>query len=234
MSTLLLVRHGQSQWNLENRFTGWVDVELTPQGETEALNAGKALKKAGYVVDTAFVSPLKRARKTAALLQQGIEQQYPSTESPEIIERFYGGLTGLDKTETAEKYGAEQVHIWRRRYDIAPPPLPESSEHHPKNNPSFAEFPFALPATESLKDVVARVTPFYNTILKPLMRAHKTVLLVAHGNSIRALIKEIEQLDEEEIQAVEILTATPVVLVFDEAGKFVRRESMSGDYAHCR
>ena len=227
MITLLLVRHGQSQWNLENRFTGWVDVDLTPQGETEAVSAGKALKKAGYVVDRAFVSPLKRARKTAALLQQGIEQEYPSSESPEIIERFYGGLTGLDKTETAEKYGTEQVHIWRRSYDIAPPPLPESSEHHPKNHPNFAGFPFPLPATESLKDVVARVTPFYNNTLKPLIQSHKTVLLVAHGNSIRALIKEIEQLNEEEIQAVEIPTATPVALVFDDAGKFLRRETVT-------
>jgi 2,3-bisphosphoglycerate-dependent phosphoglycerate mutase len=220
MMHLILVRHGQSQWNVENRFTGWVDVDLTPTGEAEAKAAGALLKEQGYTVDRCFVSPLKRARHTAELIRAAMGQAFPFSEAPEMIERFYGGLTGLNKTETAQKYGDEQVHIWRRSYDIAPPGIGEESELHPRHNPAYREFPFALPATESLKDVVDRVLPFRNTTLKAALQPGKTVMIVAHGNSNRALMKLELGLDEVEIQKLELPTGTPVVLDYDDAGRY--------------
>ncbi len=221
MSTLILVRHGQSAWNLENRFTGWVDVDLTPKGETEALRAGGLLRAANFQhIDRCFVSPLKRAKHTASLIAQGLGEPLHLVEAPEMIERFYGGLTGLDKAETAAKHGDEQVHIWRRSYDIAPPALPADHEWHPANTPSFQGFPFTLPATESLKDVVDRVTPFYKNTLQPLLQDNATVLIVAHGNSIRALIKVIKNISDDAIADLEIATGTPVVVEFDQSGRY--------------
>lgn len=221
MSLLCLVRHGQSVWNLENRFTGWVDVDLTPLGEDEARKAGLGLKAEGLSFQRAYVSPLKRARRTAELLLTYLGQKdLPLTESPEVIERFYGGLTGLNKAETAAEYGEQQVHVWRRSYDIAPPPLEETNPHHPANTPAFASFPFSLPATESLKDVVERVRPFYHNILLPALKNGQNVLVAAHGNSIRALLKEIRGLSDEEVQNVEIPTAVPVLVRFDAQGVY--------------
>lgn len=220
MMHLILVRHGQSQWNVENRFTGWVDVDLTPTGEAEATAAGQRLKAAGYRVDRCFVSPLKRARHTAELIRAAMGQEFPFSEAPEMIERFYGGLTGLNKAETAAKYGDEQVHIWRRSYDIAPPEVAEDHELHPKHNPAYREFPFRLPGTESLKDVVDRVLPFRNTTLKAALKPGATVMIVAHGNSNRALMKLELGLDEEAIQKLELPTGTPVVLDYDDAGTY--------------
>jgi 2,3-bisphosphoglycerate-dependent phosphoglycerate mutase len=220
MINLILVRHGQSQWNLENRFTGWVDVPLTPVGEEEAKKAGHLLKKQGYHIDRCFVSPLTRAKQTARLLLDAMDSGVQTIETPEMIERFYGALTGLNKTETSDRFGEEQVHIWRRSYDIAPPPLEEHDSRHPKHNTDFTAFPFALPATESLKDVVERVVPFWDNILKPLMQPNTTTLIVAHGNSIRALIKEIKGLDDVAIASVEIPTATPCIMTFSDAGVY--------------
>jgi 2,3-bisphosphoglycerate-dependent phosphoglycerate mutase len=222
MAILTLVRHGQSVWNLENRFTGWVDVDLTALGEEEARRAGAALKAEGIPFNRCIVSPLKRARHTAALLLENLGQNLPMVEAPEVIERFYGGLTGLNKAETAAQYGEAQVHIWRRSYDIAPPELHISSPHHPANIPAFTNFSFALPATESLKDVVERVRPFYNNVLLPALKAGNNILVVAHGNSIRALIKEIKGLNEEQIQSVEIPTATPLCVEIDTSGRYIR------------
>jgi 2,3-bisphosphoglycerate-dependent phosphoglycerate mutase len=218
MITLILVRHGQSQWNLENRFTGWVDVPLTDKGEQEARQTGKQLKAQGIVVDKCFVSPLSRAQRTASLIREELGQSFTFTESAEIIERFYGSLTGLNKAETAETYGEEQVHLWRRSYDIAPPALTEDDAYHPSNHEPFRGFSFHVPLTESLKDVVERVEPFWNNILKPQMQPGKTILLVAHGNSIRALIKLIRGISDDDIKDLEIATGVPTILTFDDTG----------------
>jgi 2,3-bisphosphoglycerate-dependent phosphoglycerate mutase len=220
MITLILVRHGQSQWNIENRFTGWVDVDLTPAGEAEATAAGEMLRMAGYRIDRCFVSPLKRARHTAERMRAAMGQDFALTESPEMIERFYGGLTGLNKTETAQKYGDDQVHVWRRSYDVAPPPVAEDHELHPRHNPAYREFPFTLPGTESLRDVVDRVLPFRNTTLKAVLQPGATVMIVAHGNSNRALMKLELNLDEDAIQKLELPTGTPVVLEYSDAGVY--------------
>lgn len=209
---LILLRHGQSVWNLENRFTGWVDVELSDQGKAEATAAGEALKSAGLMPDIVFVSPLKRAKKTGQRVLSALGCSVTPQESPEMIERFYGALTGLNKEETTVAHGADQVHIWRRSYDQAPPALQDNHDYHPDNNPLFQNFPFRLPATESLKDVVDRVGPFYRNILSPLLDQNKTVLIVAHGNSIRALIKLMAGLSDQQIEAVEIPTGRPVIL----------------------
>jgi 2,3-bisphosphoglycerate-dependent phosphoglycerate mutase len=224
---LILVRHGQSAWNLENRFTGWVDVDLTPQGEQEAALAGKRLKEAGINIGKCFVSPLKRAKRTAEIIQKNCGSSFPIVETPEVIERFYGGLTGLNKAETTQEYGEEQVHVWRRSYDIAPPALPLSDERHPSHNPAYKSFPFTLPATESLKDVVERVKPFLNNVLLPSLNASTAVLVAAHGNSIRAIYKEIKHLDEDAIQHVEIATGTPIIFTFDAGHTLTNVETLS-------
>ena len=215
MVKLVLARHGQSVWNLENRFTGWVDVDLTEQGLNEAKSAGEKLKDHDISIDLAFTSPLKRAKRTCALIKEYGGYDFSMQEYPEIIERFYGGLTGLNKAETAQEFGENQVKIWRRSYDIQPPALQEDDDRHPSNNGLFSKFPFKLPATESLKDVVNRVKPFYDTILLSKLKAEKNLLIVAHGNSIRAIIKLLEQLDEEQIRQVEIATATPIIYDID-------------------
>lgn len=216
--SLILLRHGQSVWNLENRFTGWVDVDLTDQGRNEAQKAGQDLKAAGITPDVVFVSPLKRAKETCRVVLSELSSPIVPQESAEMIERFYGGLTGLNKQETADTYGADQVHVWRRSYDQAPPALTKSHDHHPDNNPLFQHFPFTLPGTESLKDVVSRVDPFYRNILLPLLNQNKTVLIVAHGNSIRALIKVMGPLSDADIESVEIPTGRPVVMTPKGAG----------------
>lgn len=220
MIHVILVRHGQSVWNEKNLFTGWMDVELTPKGEAEAKAAGHLLQQAGYKVDTCFVSPLKRAQQTARLMAEAMGTSFQMRETPEIIERFYGELTGLDKAATAEKYGDEQVHIWRRSYDIPPPAYPDDHQNHPRNNPAWQGFPFELRGTESLKDVVERITPFCNTILRAAMQPGQTVLVVAHGNSNRAIIKKEAGLTDEEVIKLELPTGVPVVMDYTDAGDF--------------
>jgi 2,3-bisphosphoglycerate-dependent phosphoglycerate mutase len=190
-TTLVLIRHGQSQWNLENKFTGWVDVPLTPKGEEEAKDAGKKL--ANYTFDLAYTSKLQRAQNTLKMvLENSNNIGVPTTEDLALNERMYGDLQGLDKKETEQKFGVEQVKIWRRSYDIAPP------------------------NGESLKDTAARVIPYYESEILPKLKAGKNIIVAAHGNSLRALIMDIEKMSPEEILAFEIPTATPRIYVFDE------------------
>jgi 2,3-bisphosphoglycerate-dependent phosphoglycerate mutase len=190
-TTLVLIRHGQSQWNLENKFTGWVDVPLTPKGEEEAKDAGKKL--ANYTFDLAYTSKLQRAQNTLKMvLENSNNIGVPTTEDLALNERMYGDLQGLDKTETEQTFGVEQVKIWRRSYDIAPP------------------------NGESLKDTAARVIPYYESEILPKLKAGKNIIVAAHGNSLRALIMDIEKMSPEEILAFEIPTATPRIYVFDE------------------
>ncbi len=188
---LVLIRHGQSQWNLENKFTGWVDVPLTAKGEEEAIAAGKKL--ADYTFDLAYTSKLQRAQNTLKMvLENSGNVAVPTMEDLALNERMYGDLQGLDKTETEHKFGVEQVKIWRRSYDIAPP------------------------NGESLKDTAARVLPYYESTILPELKAGKNIIVAAHGNSLRALIMDIEQMSPDEILAFEIPTATPRLYVFDE------------------
>jgi 2,3-bisphosphoglycerate-dependent phosphoglycerate mutase len=221
MTHLVLVRHGLSTWNKENRFTGWADVPLTAEGENEAHQAGEALARAGITLEKGFVSPLLRARETARLLLEGYgAPALPLTPAPAMIERYYGGLTGLNKAEVAAQYGDDQVHVWRRSYDIPPPPIAEDSPYNPANVPAFANFPFPLPRTESLADVVARVKLFYEALLKPAVLNNNGVLCVAHGNSIRALLMLLKNISKADIPNLEIATGVPLVVRLSNKGDY--------------
>lgn len=220
MSTtrLVLLRHGQSQWNLENRFTGWKDVDLTDQGRAEAAQAGELLKAEGLEFDLVFTSVLKRAIRTMWITLDGLDQMWvPVTRSWRLNERHYGGLQGLNKAETAEKYGEEQVLEWRRSYDIPPPEMPETDPGHPRHERRYAHLdPSQLPNSESLKTTLDRVLPYWNETISPEVKAGKTVLIVAHGNSLRALIKHLEGISDEEIVKLNIPTGVPMVYELDE------------------
>ncbi len=215
---LILVRHGQSTWNLENRFTGWTDVDLTEQGRAEAARAGVQLREAGFAVDVAFTSVLKRAIRTLWIMLDGMDRMWlPVERSWRLNERHYGALQGLDKAETTARHGAEQVKVWRRSYDIPPPPLEEADERHPRHDARYAGLdPALLPATESLKDTLARVLPIWEDRLAPALRAGRNVLVVAHGNSLRAMVKMLEELGEDEIVELNIPTGVPRVYELDE------------------
>ena len=214
MPRLILVRHGQSQWNLENRFTGWWDVDLTPQGEAEARAAGALLAAKGVLPDMAFTSLQTRAIRTLhlALLAAG-RLWIPETKDWRLNERHYGGLTGLDKAETAARHGDEQVKVWRRSYDVPPPVLEAGSEFDLAKDPRYAGV--AIPMTESLKDTIARVLPYYEGSIVPHLRAGATVLVSAHGNSLRALVKHLSQIPDAAITALEIPTGQPIVYELD-------------------
>lgn len=215
--TLVLVRHGQSAWNLENRFTGWTDVDLTELGVTEAHAGGKLLKEGGYVFDIAYTSVLKRAIKTlwAVLEETGLEW-IPVFRAWQLNERHYGNLQGLNKAETADKFGEEQVKIWRRSYDVPPPPLDESDERHPRFDPRYADLtPEELPATESLKITLERVLPFWHGTVAPMIKSGKRVLIVAHGNSLRAMVKYLDNVSEKDILELNIPTGIPLVYELD-------------------
>ena len=228
MTHLVLVRHGLSAWNKENRFTGWADVPLTAEGENEARQAGKALTKAGVTLSIGFVSPLLRARETARLLLEGYgAPALPITPAPAMIERHYGGLTGLNKAEVAAQYGTDQVHVWRRSYDIPPPPIAEESPYNPANIRAFADFPFPLPRTESLAEVVKRVKIFYETVLKPAVLQNDGVLCVAHGNSIRALLMLLKNISKEDIPNLEIATGVPLVVRLNNQGEYAGETGIS-------
>lgn len=194
MHKLVLMRHGESQWNLENRFTGWTDVDLTETGREQARKAGELLKKEGYTFDLAYSSVLKRAIRTLWIALDAMDAMYtPVGVNWRLNERHYGALQGLNKAETAAKYGDEQVLVWRRAYAIAPEPLALDDERHPRFDSRYAKIPAdQLPATECLKDTVARVLPFWNESIAPAIRAGRKVLIAAHGNSLRALIKHLE------------------------------------------
>lgn len=217
MYKLVLVRHGQSLWNKENRFTGWKDVDLSELGEKEAIAAGQRLKKEGFEFDVVYTSFLTRAIKTAwAVMEQMDLCWLPVINSWKLNERHYGGLQGLNKAETAQEHGDEQVHIWRRSYDTPPPALEASDDRHPRHEARYASLSDSeLPATECLADTVARVVPYFENEIAPNIRAGKKLLIAAHGNSLRALVKYLDNLSDEEIMGVNIPTATPLVYELD-------------------
>jgi len=218
MYKLVLVRHGQSTWNLENRFTGWTDVDLTDLGKAEAAEAGKLLKEAGYEFDIAYTSVLKRAIKTLGIIQDAMDLDWlPVVRAWQLNERHYGSLQGLNKAEMAEKFGEEQVKIWRRSYDVPPPALELTDERHPKFDRRYASLPpEQLPATESLKITLERVLPYWNSTLAPEIKSGKRLLVVAHGNSIRALVKYLDNISEAEITELNIPTGLPLVYELDD------------------
>jgi len=224
MYKLVLVRHGQSVWNLENRFTGWTDVGLTDQGRAEALEAGKLLKEGGYVFDVAYTSVLRRAIQTLWIVLQEMNLEWiPVINAWQLNERHYGDLQGLNKAEMAKKFGEEQVHVWRRSYDVPPPPLNESDERHPKFDPRYASLtPEELPATESLKITLERVLPYWHSTLSPVIKSGKRVIVAAHGNSIRALVKYLDNISDEEIPGLNIPTGLPLVYELNEELKPIK------------
>jgi 2,3-bisphosphoglycerate-dependent phosphoglycerate mutase len=210
MPTLVLLRHGQSQWNLENRFTGWWDVDLSPKGIEEARGAGALMRDKGMAFDCCFTSLLTRAIRTLHLGLHEMDQLWlPVTKDWHLNERHYGGLTGLNKQETIEKVGEEQVKIWRRSYDIPPPPLPGDSPYDVSRDRRYAGI--AVPSTESLKDTIARAVPYYEAEIAPALKAGKRVLVAAHGNSLRGIIKYLSGISDEEIVGLEIPTGKPIV-----------------------
>lgn len=218
MHQIVFIRHGESLWNRENRFTGWTDVDLTELGIVEAKAAGALLKEKGFTFDLAFVSVLKRALKTAWIILDELDALWiPMERSWKLNERHYGSLQGLNKAETAAKYGDDQVLIWRRSYDVAPPPLDPSDERWPGHDPRYATISKEeLPLTECLKDTVARVLPYWEKEIVPAILAGKKIIVAAHGNTIRALMKHLDQLSEEEILHTNIPTAVPLVYDLDE------------------
>ena len=221
MPTLVLIRHGQSTWNKENRFTGWHDVGLTAEGTKEAKKAGTLLKKEGVDFDAAFTSFQKRAIKTLWLTLEGIDQMHiPETKAWQLNERHYGGLTGLNKAETAEKHGKEQVHIWRRSFDVPPPQIGQDSEYHPANDPKYAAYdPAVLPGGESLKMTTERVLPYFNGQIRPFLKAGSNILISAHGNSLRALMKELFDVSDADIPGFEFPTGNPLLIELDAEQK---------------
>ncbi len=224
MMRLVLVRHGESAWNKENRFTGWTDVDLTEKGIEEAATAGRLMKEAGFVFDIAYTSVLKRAIRTLWLAMDQMDAMWiPVINSWRLNERHYGALQGLNKAETAQKYGEEQVLIWRRSYDIRPPALEESDERFPGHDPRYAGLAKdELPFSECLKDTVARFLPFWHETIAPAMKAGKRVLIAAHGNSLRALVKYLDNISDEEIVGLNIPTGVPLVYELDDQFKPIR------------
>lgn len=221
--TLVLVRHGESEWNKANKFTGWTDVDLSENGKKEADEGGRLLKEEGIRFDVAYTSFLKRAIHTLNhVLEQMDEEYIPVYKTWKLNERHYGALQGLNKADTALKYGDDQVKIWRRSFDVQPPALDPSDARAPKNQIQYASVdPAELPLTESLKDTIARVIPYYNETIVPQLKAGKTVLIAAHGNSLRALVKYLDNISDEDIVGVNIPTAVPLVYELDDDLKVV-------------
>jgi 2,3-bisphosphoglycerate-dependent phosphoglycerate mutase len=217
MYTLVLLRHGESQWNLENRFTGWVDVDLSPKGVEEAHAAGCTLKQQGFTFDVAYTSTLKRAIRTLWLTLDEMDLMWlPVHHSWRLNERHYGALQGLNKAEMAAKYGEQQVHTWRRSYDIQPPALEKSSPMFPGNDRRYASMnPAELPLTECLKDTVARFLPHWHDVIAPSIKSGKRVLIAAHGNSLRALVKYLDSISDDAITGLNIPTGLPLVYELD-------------------
>jgi 2,3-bisphosphoglycerate-dependent phosphoglycerate mutase len=224
MYKIVLLRHGQSTWNQENRFTGWKDVDLSEQGLAEAREAGRLLKEGGYVFDLAFTSVLKRAIKTLGIALDEMDQLWiPVTKHWRLNERHYGGLQGLNKAETAAKHGDEQVKIWRRSYDIPPPPLAQDDERHPGRDPRYAGLsPAELPLSESLKDTVARFLPYWHEAIAPAVKSGTRVIVAAHGNSLRALVKYLDGVSDQDIVELNIPTGIPLVYELSEELKPIR------------
>jgi len=224
MYKLVLLRHGESTWNQENRFTGWTDVDLTEKGIVEAREAGRLLKQEGFVFDVAFTSVLKRAIRTWWLVLDELDQLWlPVTRDWRLNERHYGTLQGLNKAETAAEHGDDQVKIWRRSYDIPPPPLASDDPRHPSRDPRYARVaPADLPRAESLKDTVARFLPFWHETIAPGITAGRRTLVVAHGNSLRALVKYLDGVSDAEIVELNIPTGIPLVYELDAALRPIR------------
>jgi 2,3-bisphosphoglycerate-dependent phosphoglycerate mutase len=221
---LVLCRHGQSDWNLKNLFTGWTDVDLTDLGRKEAAEAGRTLLEQGYDFDVAFTSVLKRAIRTLWIMLDELDRMWlPVTRDWRLNERHYGDLQGLNKAETAAKYGDEQVHIWRRSYSTEPPPLDPADPRHPLHDKRYAGIP-NLPATESLASTLARVQPCWDERIAPELAAGQNVLIAAHGNSLRALVKMLDRLSEDDITGFNIPTGIPLVYELDDSLRPIRRE----------
>jgi 2,3-bisphosphoglycerate-dependent phosphoglycerate mutase len=217
MHKLVLLRHGQSDWNLKNLFTGWTDVDLTPQGEEEARTGGRLMKEQGFQFDLVYTSVLKRAIRTMHLAMAELDQLWvPVIRDWRLNERHYGALQGLNKAETAAKYGDDQVKIWRRSYDVPPPPLEVSDERYPGKDRRYAGLSAEqLPVTESLKETVARFVPYWENTIAPQVKAGKRIIIVAHGNSLRALVKYLDNMSEAEILELNIPTGVPLVYELD-------------------
>ncbi|POQ98148.1 phosphoglyceromutase [Alkalispirochaeta sphaeroplastigenens] len=217
MYKLVLLRHGESDWNKQNRFTGWTDVDLSEQGVQEAAEAGRLLKKEGFVFDIAYTSVLKRAINTLHLALNSMDQVWiPVEKSWRLNERHYGALQGLNKAETAEQHGEEMVKVWRRSYDTPPPALETSDERYPGHDPRYADLGEAeLPRTECLKDTVERFLPLWHDTIAPVIRSGKRVVIAAHGNSLRALVKYLDNISDDEIVGLNIPTGIPLVYELD-------------------
>ncbi|MBV8247317.1 MAG: 2,3-diphosphoglycerate-dependent phosphoglycerate mutase [Comamonas sp.] len=224
MYKLVLIRHGESTWNLENRFTGWTDVDLTPTGVSQAMSAGKLLKAEGYEFDLAYTSVLKRAIHTLWYALDEMDRTWlPVVKDWRLNERHYGGLQGLNKAETAKQYGDEQVLVWRRSYDVPPPALEANDPRSERSDVRYAKLqPEQIPLTECLKDTVARVVPFWTESMAPAIKAGKRVVVAAHGNSIRALIKYLDNIADDEIVGVNIPNGIPLVYELDADLKPIR------------
>jgi len=224
MHKLVLLRHGESTWNRENRFTGWTDVDLSERGRKEAQEAGRLLKEGGYLFDSAFTSVLKRAIRTLWYSLDALDLMWiPVEKSWRLNERHYGRLQGLNKAETAERHGEDQVKIWRRSYDIPPPPLTPDDDRHPSHDPRYAQLdPTDLPLAESLKDTVARFLPYWHEVITPTIKSGRRVVIAAHGNSLRALVKYLDDVSETDILELNIPTGIPLVYELDERLRPIR------------
>ena len=224
MHRVVLLRHGESIWNRENRFTGWTDIDLSDQGRTEAADAGRRLAAAGFEFDLAFTSVLKRAIRTCWIALDELDRLWiPMDRDWRLNERHYGALQGLNKAETAAKHGDDQVHIWRRSYDTPPPALAPNDPRHPSNDPRYASLDRALlPSTESLKDTVARFLPAWHDKISPEIRSGRQVLIAAHGNSLRALVKYLDRISDKDIMELNIPTGVPLVYELDGELKPIR------------
>ena len=229
---LVMIRHGESEWNKLNLFTGWTDVDLSEKGRTEAAGAGRLLKEGGYSFDVCYTSYLKRAIHTANAVLEALDEEWiPVIKTWKLNERHYGALQGLNKAETAAKYGEEQVHLWRRSFDVRPPELSEDDERNPARQLMYRNVdPSELPLAESLKDTIARVVPYYEAEIIPQIKADRSVLIAAHGNSLRALVKYLDNISDEEISSLNIPTGVPLVYELDENLKPIRHYYL-GDQA---
>lgn len=229
MKKLVLIRHGESLWNKENRFTGWTDIDLTPRGIEEAHEAGKKLKELGFQFRVAYTSVLKRAIRTLWIILDDMDLMWiPVHRTWRLNEKHYGMLQGLDKVETAEKYGDEQVFLWRRSYDIPPTALDENDPRHPKHDPRYKDLkPEEMPGTEALKNTIERMLPFWENEIRPALIKHNEVLVVAHGNSLRGVVKVLKNISDQDILEMNIPTGIPYVFEFDENMNLVKDEFLA-------
>lgn len=231
MKKLVLIRHGESLWNKENRFSGWVDVDLSEKGEQEAIAAGKSLKEAGFVFDLAYTSMLKRAYRTLDLVLERMNLSHIEIRKTwRLNERHYGALQGLNKSETAAKYGEEQVQIWRRGYDVDIPPLTKDSPMYPGNDPLYKDLQESeIPLSENLKQVVSRVLPYWESDIVPSIKSGRQIIIAASGNSLRALIKYLEGVSDSDIVGVEMPTGIPLVYELDDNLKVVSKRFLADE-----